>query len=87
MVYKEKYFNKFVDEIMSDGVERFSSAIIELLKESMSSNCPEGRNRTGHYVPQMRVLTYYLRISDKYILIDKGTGTARWKKVNEYDNK
>tara|TARA_R110002073_G_scaffold324073_1_gene501818 strand:+ start:414 stop:662 length:249 start_codon:yes stop_codon:yes gene_type:complete len=81
MAYKEKYFNKFVDEIMSDGVERTNPTIIELLKDSMSKKCPEGRSRSGHYVPLSRVLSYYLRISGKYILIDKNTAKARWKKV------
>ena len=82
MVYKRKYWNKFVDEVMLDGSERSTSSIIELLKESMSKKCPEGRSRTGHFVPQVRMLSYYLRINKNYIHIDKDTNRSRWKKVN-----
>tara|TARA_R110002074_G_scaffold367595_1_gene541673 strand:- start:167 stop:415 length:249 start_codon:yes stop_codon:yes gene_type:complete len=81
MAYKKKYWNKFVDEIMEDGNTRSNGTIIELLKVSMTKKCPEGRSRSGHFVPQVRVLSYYLRINDNYINIDKGTPNSRWKKV------
>ena len=66
---------------MEDGLERSSAAIIEQLKESMSAKDIHGRNRSGHYVPQIGILSYYLRINKQYVHIDKDTRHARWKMV------
>ena len=82
MVIKERYFHKFVDDIMKDGVERSTSSIIEELKESMSAKDIHGRNRSGFNVPLTRKLCYYLRINDQYVHIDKHTKLARWRKVS-----
>ena len=78
---KEKYFYKFVDELMKDGKERNSACIIENLKVSMSTIDVHGRSRVGRYVPVQRRLTYYMRINKNYVHLNKDTRNPTWKMV------
>lgn len=80
---KKKYFHKFVDEVMEDGIERSSASIIDKLKISMGGESIHGRIRSGQFVPQMSILTYYLRVNKQYIHLDANTRKSRWKRVIE----
>jgi len=80
MSFRKRVFHKFVDDIMEDGQERSTSSIIELLKDTMGGKDKYGRNRTAFNVPLQRKLSYYLRINNEYIHLDRGTRQARWVK-------
>ena len=72
---KRRYWNKFIDEIMSDKLERTSTRIHEeLLTYVRTKSKKEGKAYSGKNLPSIRQVASYLHYSMKY---DKTTQPKR----------